>query len=112
MPYAAPRICKCGSVIPAGRKCPHCAKAAEAARPDRHQRGYDSDWYRLRRVHLETHPGCVVCGSTEGVDVDHKVSIKDRPDRRLDPSNLQTLCRLHHNRKTHGKKAGIARGWG
>ncbi|MFD1623889.1 HNH endonuclease signature motif containing protein [Azospirillum griseum] len=103
MPYAAPRICTCGSVIPAGQRCRRCAKAVEAARPDRHARGYDADWSRLRRAHLKAHPGCVVCGATEGVDVDHKASIKDRPDRRLDPSNLQTLCRLHHNRKTHGK---------
>lgn len=106
MPYAPPRICKCGALVPGGRACPRCSKAAEAARPDRHQRGYDSDWYRLRRRHLEMHPGCVVCGSTEGVDVDHKASIRERPELRLNPSNLQTLCRLHHNRKTHGKRQG------
>lgn len=102
MPYAPPRVCSCGLLVPHGQPCPRCAKAREAARPTRHERGYDASWYRLRRNYLNAHPACVVCGSTDRCDVDHKVSIRDRPDLRLVWSNLQTLCRLHHNRKTHG----------
>lgn len=41
-----------------------------------------------------------VCG-TASVDVDRVQSIREAPHRRLDPTNLRTLCRLHHNRKAH-----------
>jgi 5-methylcytosine-specific restriction enzyme A len=37
--------------------------------------------------------------------VDHIVEIKDDWDKRLDISNLQSLCHGCHNRKTRGKKA-------
>jgi 5-methylcytosine-specific restriction protein A len=37
------------------------------------------------------------------LDVDHVIEWTKRPDLAFDPTNLRTLCRLHHNRKTHGK---------
>lgn len=35
-----------------------------------------------------------------GNEVDHIVPIKVAPDRRLDPTNLQTMCKPHHSAKT------------
>ena len=55
------------------------------------RRPYDRDWQRVRKRHLAQHPTCVRCGAA-GVDVDHVVSVRKAPDRRLDPTNLQTLC--------------------
>jgi len=51
---------------------------------------------------------CVVChrGRAHGMilDVDHVIEWAKRPDLAFTLSNLRTLCRLHHNRKTHGKR--------
>jgi 5-methylcytosine-specific restriction enzyme A len=38
-------------------------------------------------------------------DVDHIIEWTKRPDLAFELSNLRTLCRLHHNRKTHGRAA-------
>lgn len=65
-------------------------------------RGYDGTWRRLRRMHLNANPWCVFCLEkglvVEGAHVDHKLTIRERPDLRLDPENLQTLCEPCHNR--------------
>jgi 5-methylcytosine-specific restriction protein A len=64
-------------------------------------RGYDATWQRLRRMHLNANPWCVFCLEkglvVEGEHVDHKLTIRERPDLRLDPENLQTLCAPCHN---------------
>lgn len=64
-------------------------------------------WLRLRRAHLREHPLCVDCVEDPSIDppalateVDHVQSIRDRPDLKLDPSNLASLCKSHHSRKT------------
>jgi 5-methylcytosine-specific restriction protein A len=104
MPYAPPRLCPRHGPF-TGSRCPACSKMEDRARGNRHTRGYDAGWVKLRAAHLAKHPACAVCGTTAGVDVDHVQSIREAPHRRLDPTNLRTLCRLHHNRKTHGKGA-------
>lgn len=60
------------------------------------KRGYDKAWDKLRMAHLAIWPWCRICGDI-GVQVDHIESVKDNPRRRLDPSNLQTLCDHHHS---------------
>jgi 5-methylcytosine-specific restriction enzyme A len=45
------------------------------------------------------------------LDVDHIIEWTKRPDLAFDPSNLRTLCRLHHNRKTHRAKHRNSRAW-
>ena len=52
---------------------------------------------------------CVVChrGPEHRViilDVDHIIEWTKRPDLAFEPTNLRTLCRTCHNRKTHGRK--------
>lgn len=60
---------------------------------------YDGAWRKLRKQHLAQHPTCVRCGRP-GMDVDHIVSVRQAPRRRLDPTNLQTLCHGCHSRLT------------
>jgi hypothetical protein len=60
------------------------------------RRGYDIAWQKLRARHLAANPLCVVCGLM-GRQVDHIQTISDNPRRRLDPTNLQTLCDHHHS---------------
>ncbi len=63
-------------------------------------RGYDRDWYALRAKLL---PGkrCVApgCGKA-AAELDHIVSIREDPGRRLDPTNLRPLCKRCHSRRT------------
>ena len=92
-------------------------------------RGYGYDWQKLRAKHLEEHPHCVYCLRDLGMagmspaDVvltcaargvaeplgnigDHIVAHEGNEARRLDPSNIQTLCKPHHD----GEKARAERG--
>jgi hypothetical protein len=58
----------------------------------------------LKLIHLSESPLCVVCQAVglvvPGVAVDPKVSIRQAPQLRLDPGNLQTLCAAHRAAKT------------
>ncbi|WP_394016143.1 HNH endonuclease [Roseixanthobacter pseudopolyaromaticivorans] len=103
MPSAAPSFCQCGRyVVPAAQRCP-CARrrraASDAARPSPAARGYDSEWQAARARHLASHPDCVACGQRATL-VDHVVSIRRAPQRRLDPTNFNSMCASCHGRKT------------
>lgn len=68
-------------------------------------RGYDSRWERVRLQHAMDEPLCRHCaerGLVVGMDmVDHIIPISVAPDRRLDDSNLQSLCNACHAVKSH-----------
>jgi 5-methylcytosine-specific restriction endonuclease McrA len=64
-------------------------------------------WKKVRAKARARDGGCVVCGATVGLDVDHIVPWQQRPDLALDLTNLRTLCRLHHNRKTKRSNANV-----
>ncbi len=70
---------------------------------EQHRHDYEGAWPGLRAQS----PRCTWCGGA-GNEVDHIVPIIDAPSRRLDPSNLQTLCKSCHSTKTGGgrKKLG------
>ena len=72
---------------------------------------YDWRWSKLSRRHLAQHPMCAVayCGKRAEL-VDHIVNVKAAPYRRLDPSNLQSLCWGCHNRLTRAYDAGSLKG--
>jgi 5-methylcytosine-specific restriction protein A len=90
--------------------------AADAARGTSTQRGYDAAWRRLRKAHLIANPLCVfhlAVGETVAATVgDHIVSIRDAPERRLDPSNLQSLCKSCHDRLRQREQAAERMGQG
>jgi len=74
---------------------------------------YDAPWRRLRDWWIGNNPLCAACSTEDwpvsATDVDHIVPVVQAPDRRLDPTNLQSLCRSCHGRKTYGETLGKAR---
>lgn len=81
------------------------AKAVcDRRRPSAAKRGYGSDWRALRLAHLQGEPICRMCKAEGRVTVadcvDHIVPIAMDEARRLDPTNLQSLCASHHSAKT------------
>lgn len=115
----APRLCACGLTVAHGEPCPCERKRAASrtdARPSASARGYDRTWSRLAREHLARHPRCVMCEDagifTAAEVVDHIIAVRDRTDLRLDPTNLQSLCRSHNARKATSEKRTRSRGRG
>lgn len=73
-------------------------------------RGYDTAWKKLRAAHVAEHPLCEDClldGIVQPVEeVDHVKPVKTHPHLRLDPSNLRSLCKSHHQLKTQREQRG------
>jgi 5-methylcytosine-specific restriction protein A len=101
MPRAA-HVCPepgCVILVPSGtRYCPDHTRQRRPKdnRPNFRERGYTSEWDKLRKAYIAKYPNCVVCGK-KGSHVDHIIS---RPQGTDDESNLQTLCWKHHSMKT------------
>lgn len=90
-----------------GRFCPRCAgveatrhRAEERVRSAQRREWYGADWRAVRAAHLAEHPTCEQCGSTDRLEVHHKIAVRKRPDLRLDRSNLVTVCLKCHSRIT------------
>lgn len=89
-------------------------------RPDRRgsaaSRGYDETWRRLRAWHLAANPLCAYCRQADQLTlaevVDHIKPFDGVGDPlRLDPGNLQSLCKRHHDgAKQALDKSGVMRG--
>ncbi|MGX5913939.1 HNH endonuclease [Aliidiomarina sp. Khilg15.8] len=78
-------------------------KAWQERKGNRHQRGYGSNWEKLRRIVLERDEhlclSCVAAGIyTQGTHVDHIKPKAQGGDDSMD--NLQTLCKTCHEAKT------------
>src|SRR5262245_21484668 len=60
-----------------------------------------ADWRRARRFQLTVEPLCRTCLAEKRVSpatvVDHVIPLALRPDLFLEPSNLQSLCKRHHD---------------
>lgn len=73
-------------------------------RPNANARGYDYQWSKVRKLHLNANPLCVFCLDagkvTEATDVDHIKSLADYPELKTDPNNLRSLCHSCHSRRT------------
>lgn len=109
MPWSARRPCRhpgCGKLSVRGRVyCEeHFGLESDRMRGTAAQRGYDKRWQRASGAYLARNPLCVECrraGKLEPATVvDH--IIPHRGDKRLfwDMGNWQSLCKLHHDRKT------------
>ncbi len=61
-------------------------------------RGYDSRWTRLRAWFLAQHPLCNRCGDPAN-EVHHKHELR-QGGARLDPDNLEALCKSCHSKET------------
>ncbi|HCG9221686.1 TPA: HNH endonuclease [Vibrio parahaemolyticus] len=81
------------------------ARKSSARYEDKYKSFYGSpEWRSLRDKKLRKDPLCEDCKDNgfirEGKDVDHVIEIKDDWSLRLDITNLRTLCRSCHMRKT------------
>ncbi len=87
------------------------AAAKQKGRGGSTVRGYGADWRAVRAAHLAEEPNCRACAMDGRVRraamVDHIESIAKRPDLRLEPSNLQSLCWPCHNGKTNRQDGGF-----
>jgi 5-methylcytosine-specific restriction endonuclease McrA len=77
-------------------------------RPVNRWRANDPEWRTLRALHLRGEPMCRRCAQlgreTAAAMVDHIQPVSIAPERRLDPTNLQSLCWPHHNEKTQRER--------
>jgi 5-methylcytosine-specific restriction protein A len=95
MPTAAPRH------RPSGHQT---RQQFDQQRSAQHSRDYDSAWRKLSKAFRAANPLCTMC-MAEGIIVaaevvDHIVTIRDDPARRLDTTNLRSLCKRHHDQRT------------
>lgn len=104
-----PRFCPtCEKTIPHGVRC-ECQITSTRARNQRHDtlrgsaasRGYDAEWRSASKSYLLQYPFCAECARngvrTMATLVDHIVSIRRAPHRRMNRSNWQSLCTHCHS---------------
>jgi 5-methylcytosine-specific restriction protein A len=100
---------RCGNKVTAGH-CPEHARRQGQERTlrqgTRHERGYDNQWVKLRDWFIKQPENalCRMCEqegrAIESAEVDHIVPFRGLDDPlRLDPTNLQGLCKTHHHQK-------------
>jgi 5-methylcytosine-specific restriction endonuclease McrA len=65
------------------------------------------EWKAMREFILYRDKVCRKCSLEESPimasEIDHIIPLKDRPDLRLDPPNLQALCKKCHSSKTYNE---------
>lgn len=67
--------------------------------PERQRLYASGEWRELVRVVKRRDGGCVVCHSGADLHVHHIRSFAEYPDLRMEPTNLETLCRRCHYEK-------------
>lgn len=79
-------------------------KRTNKPRGSARERGYTKRWERYSKDRLKRYPLCVQCeiegDLSAGHVTDHKIPHRGNNQLFWDPTNHQTLCLLHHNRKT------------
>ena len=110
MPTAPPKACSqqpCPKPAVYRGRCEDHARLQHKERGTRQERGYDSTWLKLRKQKLAANPFCEIKTHCKGmmpdniaVEVDHIITIRERPDLRLTWSNLQSACHACHSAKT------------
>jgi 5-methylcytosine-specific restriction enzyme A len=89
-------------------RCEKHEQAADLKRGTAAERGYGSDWRKIRRVYLQRHP---YCQDAEGcinpaTDVHHLHGLGPKGDN--SDASLQALCHSHHSKITSQEQPG---GW-
>lgn len=82
----------------------HARDRWQDGRESASKRGYDRCWRKVREQHLRSSPLCLDC-LIEGIvtaatNAHHVEKIADNPERRLDRTNLMSLCSRHHDIRT------------
>ena len=115
MPSAPKQSCAapgCPELVSGVPRCPKHQKQryreCDSRRGSPSERGYDRAWQRLRALKLEADPFCEIrthCANRSithqaATEVDHIISIRERPDLRLVLSNLRSACKSCHSART------------
>lgn len=92
LPPAVKRAClECGTPVAGASRCRGCD-----TRPE-----YDAEWARMAKAQIAAEPQCRTCGHTGSIrnplTADHV--LPRIAGGRNEPSNLQTLCRVHNSAK-------------
>lgn len=84
------------------------ASHAPDIRPSASKRGYNRTWNKVRSIKLADNPLCEECIGVgivkQAEEVHHIKPVADYPELRLAIDNLQSLCKLCHNKKTAEEK--------
>ena len=100
------RFCRCGAVVDG--KCDKCKRQNQAGNTKAN--GYDWDWQQLSVRLRKIRPLCEDCLDngrvTAAVECHHIISIKDEPERRLDPDNVVCVCRGCHLGRHSNERSG------
>lgn len=98
-------------------RCPNAAAPGEAlcrvhGRGNRHARGYNAAWLKIRAAVLRDEPYCRVCwaegrGRVEATDVDHEIPLAEGGTNAR--GNLRPLCHECHSRHTAITRSGFTR---
>lgn len=75
-------------------------KADDQRRGTPASRGYDRNWRKVRALQLARAPLCEHCTDEGRVTAASEVDHIDGNSRNNDPSNLRSLCKPHHSRRT------------
>lgn len=106
------KLCsKCRKPHKKGEVCPHRRNGdyiGTRYRGTAASRGYDADWRRTRRQKLDQDPLCEDHLEMTGgrapfipaIDVHHIKKVKTHPKLRLEMSNLMSLCKACHAKRT------------
>ena len=82
------------------------------AKPFDHSKGWEQNpfynstrWRKVRKIFIQNNPLCKHCKDNNNrvvpaTDVDHVVPLRISPERSFDFSNLQSLCRSCHAKKS------------
>jgi len=79
-------------------------KADMERRGSARERGYDRAWEKVRLQKLRRNPLCEDCEARgeimPAIEVHHVAKVSERPDLRLTMSNLRSLCKSCHSKRT------------
>lgn len=101
MPYAPQRPCNTPGCSAAATGTGYCKRHRRVSEYQRSgPSAYDYRWQRFRFLFIAANPVCVACGHL-ATDVDHITPHRGQSDPLFwDVSNLQSLCKACHARKT------------
>lgn len=95
----------------AGTRCDEHRKVEQNESRARNRRNvYGPEWPAIRSKKLRKNPTCERCGAPATV-VDHRTPLRYFANRRAahTPSNLQSMCKPCHDRKTVNEDGGFGR---